>query len=130
MLEKVKSRLAALGYIFKETDEVSLAFCVSKSELMVKNECNLSEVPKGLEPVAIDIAVGEFLLAKKTFAPADISSIDISSSAIKQIQVGDTSTTFAVGQGNQTAEQRLDAFIEHLLNYGKEQFSAYRKIRW
>ena len=130
MVDKVKERLASLGYTLKESDEVLINICVSKAENRVKTDCNISEIPGGLEPFTVDIAVGEFLLAKKTFAPLDISGIDISSSTIKQIQIGDTSTTFAVGQGNLTAEQRLDAYIDHLLNYGKDLFSAYRKIRW
>lgn len=129
MFKTAKERLIALGYDFKNSDKPLLSFSVQKAENTVKNECNLSEVPEGLLNVAVDMAAGEFLLSKKTFAPEDISELDLDA-AVKSLQVGDTSTSFAVGEGSQTAEQRLDCLIDRLLNAGREQFSCYRRIRW
>lgn len=129
MLEAVKQRLAAFGYEIKDGDEALLSFSVQKAENTVKNDCNVRSVPEGLFNVAVDMAVGEFLLAKKTFSPADLAGLDLDT-AVKQIQQGDTNTVFAVGEGSQTAEQRLDSLIGHLLNDGREQFSCYRRIRW
>ena len=79
--------------------------------------------------IAVDMAVGEFLTAKKTFAPDSIAGIDLEL-AVKQIQTGDTNTVFAVGEGSLTPEQRLNAFLNYLLTYGREEFSCYRKIKW
>lgn len=129
MLKSVKQRLQAFGYKVKKSDETVLSFSVKKSENTVKNECNVPHMPEGLFNIAVDMAVGEFLLAKKTFAPDDIAGLDLDV-AVKQIQQGDTNTVFAVGEGSQTAEQRLDGLIDHLLNSGREQFSCYRRIRW
>ena len=129
MLETVKQRLEAFGYEVKDSDEMLLSFSVQKAENTVKNECNVSEIPKGLFNITVDMAVGEFLLAKKAFAPDDIAGLDLDT-AVKQIQQGDTNTVFAVGEGSQTDEQRLDALIQHLLTDGREQFSCYRRIRW
>lgn len=129
MFETARERLISFGYDFKDADKPLLSFAVQKAENTVKNECNLPEVPEGLFYVAADMAVGEFLLSKKTFAPNDISGLDLDT-AVKSLQVGDTSTSFAVGEGSQTAEQRLDFLINRLLNAGREQFSRYRRIRW
>lgn len=129
MLESVKRRLEAFGYELKENDEALLSFSVEKAENTVKNVCNVSKVPEGLFNIVVDMAVGEFLLAKKTFAPADIAELDLDT-AVKQIQQGDTNTVFAVGEGSQTTEQRLDTLIQHLLTDGREQFSCYRRLRW
>lgn len=129
MFETAKERLTAFGYDFKAADIPILRFAVQKAENTVKNECNLSEVPEGLYNIAVDMAVGEFLLSKKTFAPGDISGLDLDV-AVKSLQVGDTNTSFAVGEGSQTAEQRLDCLIGKLLNEGREQFSCYRRLRW
>ena len=129
MFKTAKERLIALGYDFKNSDKSLLSFAVQKAENTVKNECSLSEVPEGLLNVAVDMAAGEFLLSKKTFAPEDISELDLDA-AVKSLQVGDTSTSFAIGEGSQTAEQRLDCLIDRLLNAGREQFSCYRRIRW
>lgn len=129
MPDRAKERLLALGYEFKKADEPILSFSVQKAADTVKNECNLPEVPQGLFCVAADMAVGEFLMAKKAFAPDDISGIDLDA-AVKSLQIGDTSTSFTIGEGTLTAEQRLDILISRLLNSGREQFSCYRRLRW
>lgn len=129
MLEKVVERLRALGYMLRPGDEALLAFSVQKTENTVKNDCNVAEIPEGLINVAVDMAAGEFLTAKKTFAPDDLEGLNLEY-AVKQIQTGDTNTVFATGEGSLTAEQRLDAFLNYLLTNGREQFSCYRRIRW
>lgn len=129
MLEKAKERLLAFGYTLKSGDEALLSFSVQKVENTIKNDCNVAEVPKGLMHIAVDMAVGEFLTAKKAFAPDDISGLDLGC-AVKQIQTGDTNTVFATGEGSLTAEQRLDSFLNYLLTHGRDEFSCYRRIRW
>lgn len=128
-IDDVKTRLQSFGYEFKTGDEVLINFSISKVTNTILNDCNVSEIPNGLSNIAIDMATGEFLTAKKAFAPDDITGLDLDY-AIKQLEEGDTKTTFAVGEGTQTAEQRLDAFIVHLLTYGRDEFSCYRCIRW
>ena len=41
-----------------------------------------------------------------------------------------TGVSSPAGEGSQTAEQRMDTLIQHLLNDGREQFSCYRRLRW
>ncbi len=127
--DTVKKRLQSLGYEAKAEDGFALAFCVDKVRSTIKNEINWRDVPEGLEHVAVDMAVGEFLQAKRTFAPADLTGLDLDC-AVKQIQTGDTNTVFAVGEGSQTPEQRLAAFIAYLMSYGRAEFSAFRRLRW
>ena len=128
-VDAVKARLRSLGYEVKADDIAALTFCVEKVRSTVKNETNWQDVPEGLEHIAIDMACGEFLNAKKTFAPDDLENLDLDQ-AVKQIQTGDTNTVFAVGDGSQTDEQRLVAFINYLLNYGRSEFNSFRRIRW
>lgn len=128
-VETVKERLKSFGYEVKESDEFSLTFCVEKVRNTIKNEINWSYVPEGLEHVAVDMIVGEFLLVKKTFAPDDLAMFNLDY-AVKQIQTGDTNTVFAVGEGTMTPEQRLTAFINYLLSYGKAEFNSFRRLRW
>lgn len=129
MLEKVKERLKSFGYELQEGDEFALSFSIQKVENTIKNDCNTPSVPDGLVNIAVDMAVGEFLTAKKTFSPDSIAGLDLDM-AVKQIQTGDTNTVFATGEGSLTAEQRLNAFLNYLLTYGRNEFSCYRKIRW
>lgn len=127
--DAVKDRLKSLGYEVKADDEFALTFCVEKVRSTIKNEINWQDVPEGLEHIAVDMAASEFLLSKKTFAPNDLVGFDLDY-AVKQIQTGDTNTVFATGEGSLTPEQRLTAFINYLLSYGKAEFNSFRRIRW
>lgn len=129
MQDKAAKRLESFGYEVKAADKAILKFAVEKVTNTIKNDCNVSETPKGLINIAVDMAVGEFLTTKKTFSPSDIAGLDLDF-AVKQIQTGDTNTVFAVGEGSLTPEQRLDSFINRLLTYGRSEFDCYRKIRW
>ncbi len=125
----VKERLRFLGYEVREDDRPALAFCIEKVRSTIRNEVNCREVPEGLEHIAVDMAAGEFLLSKKTFAPADLEGFDLDY-AVKQIQTGDTNTVFATGEGSMTPEQWLTSFINYLLSYGRAEFNSFRRIRW
>lgn len=129
MLEMTKKRLESFGYVWKDGDEALLLFSVQKVERDIENDCNVTGVPDGLENIAVDMAAGEFLSAKKTFVPDDIAGLDLDF-AVKQIQEGDTNTVFAVGEGCLTSEQRLDNLLNYLLMGGRDKFSCYRRLRW
>lgn len=129
MLDKVKNRLQSFGYVIKDGDEVILMFSIEKVTNTIKNDCNVSEIPDGLMNIAVDMAVGEFLMVKKTFSPNDIAGLDLDY-AVKQLQEGDKNTVFATGEGSLTAEQRLNNLLNYLLTYGRDEFSCYRRIRW
>mgnify|MGYP001021746373 CR=1 FL=1 len=129
--DTVKERLKSFGYTVKADDEFALTFCVEKvrSTRFTPAHAGNTDVPEGLEHIAVDMAVGEFLLSKKTFAPDDLTGFDLEY-AVKQIQTGDTNTVFATGEGSMTPEQRLTSFINYLLSYGKAEFNSFRRIRW
>ena len=129
MLDRIKERLQSLGYTVKDSDDIAINFAMQKVENTIKNDCNISAIPDGLMNIAIDMVVGEFLMSKKTFAPNDLLNFNLDS-AIKQIQECDTNISFAVGEGSKTDEQRLDSFIDYLLNYGRDEFITYRRFRW
>ncbi len=128
MFEMVKQRLLSFGYEYHKNDDFILHFSVQKAENTIKNECYTDTIPEGLINIAVDIAVGEFLMAKKTFSPEQIH-LDFDT-AVKQIQTGDTNVTFSIGEGSLTPEQRLNHFINYILNYGRSEFHCYRKIKW
>lgn len=129
MLEKVKERLISFGYTPKQEDDFSLTFCIEKVSNTIKNEINWQYIPDELECIAVDMAVGEFLLGKKTFAPDDIAGLDLTG-VVKDIKEGDTTISFGTGESTQTPEQRLTTYINYLLNYGKAEFSSYRRLKW
>ncbi len=128
MLDLVKERLKSFGYEIQNDDEVSIDFSIQKVENTIKNDCNTSSVPDGLVNIAVDMAVGEFLTAKRTFSPDSIAGLDLDM-AVKQIQTGDTNTVFVTDIGT-SPERRFDAFVNYLLTYGRSELSCYRKLRW
>jgi len=121
--------LESFGYTLQDGDDWLLGFCIQKVENNIKNECNVSSVPCGLKKVASQMVIGEFLFAKKGIGQLQGLNIDIDA-AVKQIQEGDTSVTFAFGNGSMTPEKRLDLLIAFLMQNGKEQFVHYRRLRW
>lgn len=129
LLDMAKERVEAFGYEMQEGDEFALIFAYKKIEDEIKTFCNIKTVPEELERIIVDMTVGEFLLSKKTFAPDSLTGIDLDN-AVKQIELGDTNVSFAVGAGSQTPEQRLDSFIDCLRHPPRGQFIAHRKLRW
>ncbi|MEG0258716.1 MAG: hypothetical protein RR595_08520 [Lysinibacillus sp.] len=131
MPEKVKERLLSLGITLSNepssTDGFLLSFAVNKTIDHIKNQTNLDAIPQGLENVSIDMAVGEFLFAKKSMGLLEVSSLDFEVVA-KQVQDGDTNTVFAVNE-NTTPEGRFEAFI-HYLQHNEIDFVRYRVMTW
>lgn len=125
----VKDRLEQFGYMAKDSDEGAIGWALGKARAYICTECSVEEVPEGLFFLCVDRAVGEFLQMKKTFAPGDLAGLDLFS-AVQQLKEGDTTVAFAVGEGTQTDEQRLEAWIGKLLNGKKELLSCFRRLRW
>lgn len=127
MLEDVTKRLESFGYEITEADNWMIEFLIQKIENSIKADCNINTIPKELHEIAVDMVVGEFLLNKKS--RGQLEGFDLEA-AVKQIHEGDTSVTFAIGDGSKTPEERLDELILYLMNYGKGKFAAYRCIKW
>jgi hypothetical protein len=128
--EDVIKRIGSFGYKVNETaDSWAIEFIVEKTVNSIKNECNIAEIPAGLHYIAVDMVCGEFLMMKKGSGQLDGFEVDLNSAALKQLQEGDTSITFAV-DSIASPEQRLDALIYFLTNNGKPQFVTYRRLKW
>ncbi|AZK44779.1 hypothetical protein [Paenibacillus lentus] len=126
MLEDVKKRLESFGYAVTDSDTWVLDFIIQKTESHIKNQCNTPTVPEGLHHIAVDMAVGEFLLGKKSIG--QLTGFDLEA-AVKSIQEGDTNITFALGEGSKTPEARLDLLINFLL-HPETNYAAFRCIKW
>lgn len=85
--------------------------------------------PEGLENIAVSMAAGFYLAAKKAAGQLNLAGVDLDA-AVKQIQEGDTSITFAAGEGSQTPEQRLDSLIDRLTAGREKELVRYRRLIW
>ena len=106
MRDKAVAMLTALG-VAGAADDPLLDMVLTKVQWRIKNLSNLSEIPEGLESLAV--------------------SMD---AAVKSIQEGDTNITFALGEGSSTPEQRLNSLIDHLINGRIGEIYRYRRLVW
>lgn len=131
--ELVGMRLMSFGYTAADADQKILDYVTGRAAQYVCTYCNFKrcpeDIPDSLRYVVADHAAGEFLQHKATFAPDDLKGFNLDV-AIKQIVTGDTTTTFAIGEGSQTDEQKLNAFIGYLLTYGKHEMNSHRVVKW
>ena len=126
MRDKAVAMLTALG-VAGAADDPLLDMVLTNVQWRIKNLSNLSEIPEGLESLAVSMAVGEYLNMKKV--SGQLEGFDLEA-AIKQIQEGDTNTVFAIGDGNLTPEQRLNSLIDYLTNGRSRELYRFRKFVW
>ncbi len=128
MEAKVIAYLEALGVSVPVGDAL-LGMVINSVGWKLKNLTNLPDVPEGLEPMAIRMAAGEYLSTLKGMGRLDVETVDLEA-AEKQIKEGDTTITYAVNEGNQTPEQRLDALIAALVGVDMAEIYRYRRLVW
>lgn len=120
-------RLNQLGYTATDADGNHIDYELEKITDYTLNYCNITTVPTIIEKRLIDRVCGEFLYYKKNSGELEGFNYD---TVIKQIKEGDTSITYAVGQGEDTPENRFDAFVKHLERGYDKWITPYRRLRW
>lgn len=126
MREDIVAILTALGVTGADSDPL-LDLLLSHVQQRILNKTNQSEIPEGLESVAVYMVVGEYLNMKK--ATGELEGFDLEA-AEKSIQEGDTNITFAIGEGSLTPEQRLTNLINYLISGRSDELYRYRKLVW
>lgn len=123
----VIDRLSQLGYTVVNTDDKQIDYELKKITDYTLNCCNITAVPTIVEKRLIDRVCGEFLYYKKNAGELEGFNYD---AVIKQIKEGDTSITYAVGQGEDTPENRFDAFVKQLERGYDKWLVPHRRLRW
>lgn len=127
MRDKAVAMLTALG-VAGAADDPLLDIVLNNVQWRIKNLSNLSEIPEGLESLAVSMVVGEYLNMKK--CSGQLEGFDLDAAAVKSIQEGDTNITFALGEGSSTPEQRLNSLIDYLINGRIGEIYRYRRLVW
>ena len=73
--DKAVAMLTALG-VAGAADDPLLDMVLTNVQWRIKNLSNLSEIPEGLESLAVSMAVGEYLNMKKALDPISTSKIE------------------------------------------------------
>ena len=125
--EDIIGRLKQLGYTPTDDDTNGIDFELNKITNYVMNYCNITTIPEILYPRIIDRVCSEFLFYKKNSGSLDGFNYD---TVIKSIKEGDTTITYAVGQGEDTPENRFDSFVKSLERGFDKWCTPHRRIRW
>lgn len=125
--ENVIDRLTQLGYEVKDNDYRQIDFELEKIINYTLNYCNVQSIPEIINPRLIDRVCSDFLFYKKNSGSLEGFNYD---AVIKQIKEGDTSITYAVGQGEDTPENRFDSFVKHLERGYDKWITPHRRLRW
>lgn len=125
--EDVITRLTQLGYTVTESDYDQIDFELGKTINYVNNYCNITIIPDILDPRIIDRVCGDFLYYKKNSGSLEGFNYD---AVIKSIKEGDTQIQYAVGQGEDTPENRFDAFVKSLDRGFDKWITPHRRLRW
>lgn len=126
LIEAVLNRLDSFGYEVTESEAWAVGFAMQKAANTIRNECNVNDIPEGLTQVYVDMACGDFLYAKKQTGQLTLGDLDLSG-AVTSIKEGDTQVSFdAAGSDS----DKLDSFLNALMNGGKDELVCYRRIRW
>ena len=126
-ISDVIERLGQLGYVATESDHSQIDFELTKTLSYVMNYCNIVIVPEILDRRIIDRVCADFLYYKKNSGSLNGFNYD---AVIKQVKEGDTSITYAVGQGEDTPESRFDSFVKNLERGFDKWITPHRRLRW
>ena len=125
--ELVIDRLGQLGYEVEPKDWKQIDFELHKTIDYVMNYCNITTIPNILDYRIIDRVCADFLYYKKNSGSLPGFNYE---AVIKQIKEGDTTISYATGQGEDTPENRFDSFVKQLERGFDKWITPYRRLRW
>ena len=123
--ELVFRRLETFGYKVEEADAFGIAFSVQKSELNIRNDCNITEIPAELFPTLCDMACGDFLSVEYRTGRLNLADLDLTG-ALTSVTEGDVSLTF---DKSTTDEGKFAALVTALSGAGRGSLECYRKFK-
>lgn len=124
-------RLSQLGYTapVDNTHMSTVIYAINRAAEKIKANINRTDIPDGLHYTLVDMAVGLFLMDKKTAGQLG-DDFDFTLPA-KKITEGDISVEFAgESDGASTPEARFDKLIDSFINPPAYLFARYRRFVW
>lgn len=129
MYNDVVNRLFQLGYIVLAEDKDAIEYTIADAESYVKLFCNIETVPESIHYKLVNRVCGVFLMFKKNMGLLNQTNFDFEK-AEKTIKLGDTSVTYAIGDGDMTPEARFDEAIKALMRDFDKNLVLFRRLVW
>lgn len=122
-MEKIKELIQLYtGVDIGDTFDAVLTYIYDAEKQHILNDCNLTEMPDGLQFVLNERVAGRFMESHKRLLLSD-EDLQVATS----IKEGDTQVNF----GNVTPESRFDAIVQRLIGTDRERdIACYRKFKW
>ena len=129
MYDDVVARLSQFGYGVRDEDKDAINFTIEDTNQYVKLFCNITTVPESLHYKIVNRVCGLFLMFKKNLGLLTDSNFDFEK-AEKSVKLGDTSVTYAIGEGDSTPEGRFDAAINEMMRDFDKNLVSFRRLSW
>ena len=129
MYTDVVNRLTQLGYIVLEEDREAIEYTIADAQSYVKLFCNIETVPESLHYKLVNRVCGVFLMFKKNMGLLNETNFNFEK-AEKTIKLGDTSVTYAIGEGDMTPEGRFEVAINALMRDFDKNLVLFRRLVW
>ena len=117
------------GYTLSNSDVFGIAFSIVNAESYFTSKCNRADVPTALYSYALQYVAGDFLEKKLSSGNLELGELDLSSTILTSIEMGDVKESFDKSSSDRTA-------LETTLNYFKNAaekdgvLKCYTKVRF
>ena len=129
MYDDVVNRLSQFGYLATVEDADAIKYTIADTESYVRLFCNIEVIPESLHHKLVNRVCGVFLMFKKNMGLLNETNFNFEK-AEKSIKLGDTSVTYAIGEGDMTPEQRFDYAIKELMRDFDKNLVLFRRLVW
>lgn len=128
MTNAVMDRLESLAYHIVGEDSLLIKILIDGVTKEILIECNITELPDELKPMAVDAVCGRFLDQKHS--SKQLEDYDFAS-AISSISEGDISINYSLGNSASTSpEQMFKTMVEDMSKLDPYKLHAFRRLRW
>lgn len=125
--QMVIDRLKHFGYVVDLDDEHIVEYELQSILNYVHNYCNITTIPDILDNRIIDRVCSAFLFNRKNAGKLEGFNYEV---VIKELKEGDTTIKYAVGNGEDTPENRFDSLVKQLERGFDKWITPHRALRW
>lgn len=121
-------KLEAMG--ITGADPLALDYLAEEIRNEMRIYCHRDDIPELLEKLIPDNVCGRYIQDRLGDGTLEAAGERVNAPVRKSVTVGDVSVDFAVGDGQQTAQQYFSSLAGQMSARGRELWKCFRKIKW